>query len=39
MRHPTFEAGCAQLVENAIPGMLKKWTESGGIEALRDSKK
>jgi hypothetical protein len=37
--YPTFEAGCAQLVENAIPAMLKKWTESGGIEALRDSKK
>ena len=37
--YPTFEAGCAQLVENAIPAMLKKWTETGGIEALRDSKK
>ncbi len=37
--YPTFEAGCAQLVENAIPAMLKKWTENGGIEALRDSKK
>jgi hypothetical protein len=37
--YPTFEAGCAQLVENAIPAMLKKWTEGGGIEALRDSKK
>ena len=37
--YPTFEAGCAQLVENAIPAMLKKWTEAGGIEALRDSKK
>lgn len=37
--YPTFEAGCAQLVENAIPAMLKKWTESGGIEALRDSQK
>jgi len=36
--YPTFEAGCAQLVENAIPTMLKKWTESGGIEALRDPK-
>ena len=35
--YPTFEAGCAQLVENAIPAMLKKWTESGGIEMLRDS--
>lgn len=37
--YPTFEAGCAQLVENAIPSMLKKWTEGGGIEALRDLKK
>lgn len=37
--YPTFEAGCAQLVENAIPAMLKKWTENGGIEALRDRKK
>ncbi len=36
--YPTFEAGCAQLVENAIPAMLKKWTENGGIEALRDKK-
>lgn len=36
--YPTFEAGCAQVVENAIPAMLKKWTEGGGIEALRDSK-
>jgi hypothetical protein len=31
----TFEAGLGQLVEDAIPSMLKKWTESGGIEALR----
>jgi hypothetical protein len=37
--YPTFEAGCAQLVEGAIPAMLKHWTEKGGIEALRDSKK
>jgi len=37
--YPTFEAGCTQLVENAIPGMLKKWTEEGGIEALRDGSK
>ncbi|MEA2748412.1 MAG: hypothetical protein QOI41_2555 [Myxococcales bacterium] len=37
--YPTFEAGCAQLVEDAIPGMLKKWTEDGGIEALRGSAK
>lgn len=34
--YPTFEAGCAQLIEDAIPAMLKKWTEGGGIEALRD---
>ena len=27
------------MVENAIPAMLKKWTEGGGIEALRDGKK
>ena len=37
--YPTFEAGCAQVVEDAIPGMLKKWTETGGIEALRSSAK
>ncbi len=37
--YPTFEAGCAQLVENAIPAMLKKWTEGGGIETLRDAKR
>jgi hypothetical protein len=30
--YPTFEAGCGQLVEHAIPAMLKKWTEGGGIE-------
>ncbi len=34
--YPTFEAGCAQVIEDAIPAMLKKWTEGGGIEALRD---
>ncbi len=33
--YTTFEAGCAQLIESAIPAMLKKWTESGGIEALQ----
>jgi hypothetical protein len=37
--YPTFEAGCGQLIENAMPAMLKKWTESGGIEALRKSGK
>ncbi|MFI5298423.1 MAG: hypothetical protein ACHREM_10015 [Polyangiales bacterium] len=37
--YPTFEAGCAQLVEDAIPGMLKKWTEGGGIDAMRGSGK
>jgi len=31
----TFEAGCAQLIENAIPAMLKKWTEGGAMDALR----
>jgi hypothetical protein len=34
--YPTFEAGCAQLVENALPAMLKKWSEGGGVEAMRD---
>ncbi len=33
--YPTFEAGCAQLVENAIPAMLKKWIEEGDMDALR----
>jgi hypothetical protein len=33
--YPTFEAGCGTLVENAIPAMLKRWTESGGVEAFR----
>ena len=32
--YPTFEAGCGQLVENAIPAMLKKWVEEGGVEAF-----
>ena len=35
--YPTFEAGCGQLVENAIPAMLKKWVEDGGIKAFNDS--
>lgn len=34
--YPTFEAGCATMVENAIPAMLKKWVEDGGMAALRD---
>ena len=34
--YPTFEAGLGQMIENAIPSMLKKWTESGGVDALRD---
>ena len=34
--YPTFEAGLGQMVENAIPSMLKKWTENGGVEAMRD---
>jgi hypothetical protein len=36
--YPSFEGGCAQLVENAIPSMLKKWTEDGGLAAMRDPK-
>jgi len=36
--YPTFEAGCAQLIENAIPAMLKKWVEQGGIDALAGTK-
>jgi hypothetical protein len=35
--YPTFEAGCATLIENAIPAMLKKWTEEGGMASLRDA--
>jgi hypothetical protein len=34
--YPTFEAGLGQMIESAIPSMLKKWTESGGVDALRD---
>ncbi len=30
--YPTFEAGCATLVENAISPMLKKWIEGKGID-------
>jgi len=33
--YPTFEVGLAQMVESAVTGMLKKWTESEGIEKLR----
>ncbi len=34
--YPTFEAGCAQLVENAIATMLKQWLEEGGgLNGLR----
>jgi hypothetical protein len=36
--YPTFEAGCGQLIENAIPMMLKNWAEEGGIEKLRGKK-
>ena len=36
--YPNFEVGCAQMVENAIPAMLKKWTEDGGMAAMRDGK-
>ncbi len=35
--YPTFEAGCATLIENAIPAMLKKWTDDGGLDKLRES--
>lgn len=35
--YPTFEVGCAQLVESSISGFLSKWTEKGGIESLRES--
>lgn len=35
--YPTFEAGCAQLVESSITGFLSKWTEKGGLESLRAS--
>lgn len=33
--YPTFEAGCATLVENAISSMLKKWVESDGPTQLQ----
>ena len=33
--YPSFEAGVGTLVENAIPAMLKKWTEDGGVEKFR----
>ena len=36
--YPTFEAGVATLVENALPAMLKKWTEEGGFDRMRDGK-
>ncbi len=34
--YPTFEAGCATLVENALTSMLKKWVESNGPQQLRE---
>lgn len=34
--YPTFEAGCATLVENAISAMLKKWVESDGPAQLHN---
>jgi hypothetical protein len=37
--YPTFEVGCAQLIEEAIPAMLKKRTEDGGSEALRNAER
>lgn len=33
--YPTFEVGCAQLVESAIQGFSKGFVEKGGFEALR----
>lgn len=33
--YPTFEVGCAQLVESAIMGFSKGFVEKGGFEALR----
>lgn len=30
--YPTFEAGCATLVENALAAMLKSWVEGQGVE-------
>lgn len=36
--YPSFEAGVATMVENAIPSMLKKWTEDGGLNKMRDAK-
>lgn len=33
--YPTFEVGCAQMVESAIGGMLSKWTDKGGMDAIR----
>lgn len=35
--YPTFEAGCAQLVESAITGFNKGLTEKGGLDALRQA--
>ncbi|MBX5484175.1 MAG: hypothetical protein IRZ16_20300 [Myxococcaceae bacterium] len=32
--YPTFEAGCATLVENAISAMLKEWFDDGGPSQL-----
>lgn len=34
--YPSFEVGCATMIENAIPAMLKKWLEDGGMAALRE---
>lgn len=33
--YPTFEAGCATLVENALTAMLKPWVEANGPQKLR----
>jgi hypothetical protein len=33
--YPTFEAGCATLVENALAAMLKSWVEGHGVEKFQ----
>jgi hypothetical protein len=33
--YPTFEVGCAQMIESAIAGMLDKWTDKGALETFR----
>jgi hypothetical protein len=33
--YPTFEVGCAQMVESAIGAMLTKWSDKGGFDTLK----